>query len=234
MKKPLVKLLTIALIILGTFSWASAQNRETRDIGDFKELSLGISAELVLSQDNKTSLVIEGDPSTIEHIETEISGGRLKIKYDKWSWKNYKKVVIYLSTPSIEGIAVSGSGHIVAKTSIESGDMNLAVSGSGKIQIKDLQADKISAKISGSGDIYVASTKMSQALSCSISGSGDIDATGLEAGSVTVRISGSGGARVYASENLEASVSGSGDVYYKGNPQVNARVSGSGKVRTIK
>lgn len=215
-------------------AFASAEKKENRDVGSFEKVALAISADVYLKQESETSVVIEGDEKTLEHIKTYIEKGTLKIKYDKWSWRNYKKVTIYISSPDYAGVSVSGSGDIFAKSDISSSKISFAVSGSGGIHMKELNAEVISTQISGSGEINLAASGDIRTLSVAISGSGDIDASALMVDEVVVKISGSGGAKVHASSRLEVSVSGSGDVYYKGNPQINAHISGSGKVRNLK
>ncbi len=210
-----------------------SEKKETRKVASFSELGLSISADVYISQGNKTELIIEGDGNTIEHIETEVSGGKLKIKYDTRNTWKYKKVKIYISSPNWEGIYVAGSGNITNQTAIEGKQMEIAVSGSGDINIDDLKATKIGIRVSGSGDISLKGRDKTESMEVSISGSGDVDASGIFVDKVNVRISGSGGARVYAETDIKVSISGSGSIYYKGNALIDARISGSGKVKNF-
>ncbi|MCD6597476.1 MAG: DUF2807 domain-containing protein [Bacteroidales bacterium] len=225
----------IVLVILASSInvYGVSEKKETRKVASFSELGLSILADVYISQGNKTELIIEGDENTIEHIETKISGGKLKITYDtRNSWK-YKKVKIYISSPNWEGIYMAGSGNITNQTAIEGEQMDIAVSGSGDITIDDLKAVKIGIRISGSGDISLKGSDKTESLEVSISGSGDVDVSGIFTDKAKVRISGSGGAKVYAETDLEVSISGSGSVYYKGNALIDARISGSGKVKNF-
>ena len=225
----------IVLVILTSSVnvYGVSDKKETRKIASFSELGLSISADVYITQENKTTLIIEGDENTIEHIETEVSGGKLKIKYDTRNTWRYKKVKIYISSPNWEGIYVAGSGNITNQSVIEGKQMDIAVSGSGDITIDDLEAVKIGIRISGSGDISLKGRKKAESLEISISGSGDVDVSGIVTDKVKVRISGSGGAKVYAENDLQVSISGSGSVYYKGNALIDARISGSGEVKNF-
>ncbi len=214
-------------------TYGVSEKKETRKVASFSELGLSISADVYISQGNKTELIIEGDENTIEHIETEVSGGKLKITYDTRNTWKYKKVKIYISSPTWEGIYVAGSGNITNQTAIEGKEMDIAVSGSGDITIDDLKATTIGIRISGSGDISLKGHNKTESLGIGISGSGDVDASGILTDAVKVRISGSGGAKVYAETDLEVSISGSGSVYYKGSALIDAHISGSGKVKNF-
>jgi len=171
----------------------------------------------------------------LDLIRTEVDGGNLKIKFKAgiWNFRSNKQINIYVSTPDVEGLFLSGSGNIKAETQIKTDDLDFSISGSGNITIDDLVASNLEGHISGSGDIDLSGSETVETMEISISGSGDLFAGNLKVNSVEIRVSGSGTCKVYAVSELEASVSGSGDVYYKGNPMVNARVSGSGKIRSL-
>lgn len=224
-------LMTFSFISLSSFS--ADEKKENRKVSSFKSLSLSISADVYITQGSKTEVILEGDPKTLEHIETKVSQGNLKIKYDSWRSNRYKKVKIYVTSPNWEGVNVSGSGNVVSKSAIKSDEFTMTLSGSGRISIENLSANELEARISGSGDIDVAGPKKAGSLEISISGSGDYDGIDLAVDKVDIRISGSGSARVFAESELKASVSGSGDIYYKGNALIDARISGSGKVRSV-
>ncbi|MDX2443877.1 MAG: head GIN domain-containing protein [Bacteroidales bacterium] len=225
----------IAFSLVSISSFAASEKKENRKVSSFSSLSLSISADVYITQGSKTEVILEGDANTLDNIETEVSNGNLKIKYDsKWSsWSKTKKVKVYVTSPDWDGISVSGSGNVAGNSAIEGSEFSMAVSGSGNIKLSDLSATELEARISGSGNIQIAGSKKANSLEISISGSGDYDGIGLAVDEASIRISGSGGAKVWAESKLNASVSGSGDVYYKGNAQIDARVSGSGKVRNV-
>jgi hypothetical protein len=224
----------IFYILAGSMNiYGAIQNKETRNVTSFSELGLSISADVYISQGNKTELIIEGDAKTLKHIETKISGDVLKIKYDSWnSWK-YKKVKIYITSPNWEGIYLSGSGSITNKTVLNGKKMSISVSGSGIISVDQLSMKQVQVRVSGSGDVKLGGKDKADLMSISISGSGDVDASGIPVEEANVRISGSGGAKVFTEGDLKVSISGSGNVYYKGSALIDARISGSGKVKKL-
>lgn len=236
-KKPTSYLMTWFLAVCFIFATTSlqAQNKkEERQVSGFSEISISVSADVYLSQGDEEKLVLEGDEDALEEIETEVRGDELKIKYKgTFHFGNIDKVKIYLTAKDISEINIAGSAKLEAKTKITASNLDFAVSGSGKIRIKDLETNEINASISGSGDIVLGGSKKAEELDISISGSGDLDSEELEIGSAEISVSGSGGCKVFVTEELDVSISGSGRVYYKGSPVVNAKVSGSGKVKTM-
>ena len=228
-------LLFLSVILISGGSKALAQEKETRDVDSFSSISLSISGDLYLSQGNETKVVIEAERKILDLIRTEVDGGKLKIKFQKGTWniRSNKQIKIYVSTPDVEGLFLSGSGNIKAETQIKTEDLDFSISGSGSIVIDDLVASDLEGHISGSGDIDISGSETLETMEISISGSGDLFAENLKVNDVEIRVSGSGTCKVFAVSELEVSVSGSGSVYYKGTPRVNARVSGSGKVRSL-
>ena len=230
------KLVTLTLFLFGfLISTSIIAKNETRQIAPFSEVSLRISGTVYITQGNNQSVDITADSDVLDKIITEVNDRKLVIRFPKKTFfqRNFSKgnIIINITVPDIDGLFVSGSGDIVAKETIKSRILDLAISGSGNISLADLNSERVKASISGSGDIEIKDGGVADELSISISGSGDVKTYGFEAKNVLVKTAGSGDAGVYASDNLKVSIAGSGDVYYKGSAAVDAKVAGSGNVR---
>jgi len=232
--KLLVSALFIFLISVPV-SDALAQKKESRSVDSFESITLSIHANVYVRQGNKTSVHLEGPARLLKEVETIVEGSTLKIRFkDRWFRRkgSNEKFKVYLSSPKIKNLKISGSGNILGQTPIKTDYASYTISGSGNIQIDDLQAREIECTISGSGDIRLKGDELSL-LDLRITGSGDIDTRELKARNVSISIAGSGNCKVYASDELKARVAGSGDIYYYGNPQVNAKSAGSGKIKSM-
>ncbi|MFC2114969.1 head GIN domain-containing protein [Bacteroidota bacterium] len=224
--KILISFPFLVLILVSTLAFS--QNGEVRDVSDFTTISLGIHAELYLTQGSPQKLVIEASEDQLGNIETVVKEGHLRIKSDR-SITRFKDVKIWITVPTVEAIALSGSGKIMAETAINSEELDLKISGSGKLNIDELQAEELGAAISGSGNLYLSGS--AEEAEIRISGSGSVFASGLKVAECGVKISGSGSCEVDATGELNAAISGSGRVTYFSNPQIDAAVSGSGRVK---
>lgn len=213
---------------------AFAQERETRSVGDFDEISMGVSGKVYVKQGNTNEVVLEGDKDLLGDIITEVRGGRLIIKTERdgwrfWSSRNRGRLVVYVTTKELKGAHVSGSGDIIGESTFRTRDFDAGVSGSGNIEL-EIDAEYTSSRISGSGNIRLSGKTEKAKLS--ISGSGRYLAEKLDAGDYEIGITGSGRGNVKLNGDLDVRVSGSGSVYYSGNPtSVNSNVAGSGRVR---
>lgn len=233
-KRKTMKNLITTLLLLSTIS-VYAQISEVRDLPEFNAITLSTSGTVYITQATTQKVELKGQEETLSKIETEVKGGRLIIKNedsDSWfGWNSVGDFDVYISVRELEKIHVAGSGRVYTENKIKTKDMELDVSGSGKIEVS-LEATYIDASISGSGKMEMEGTTSD--LEVRISGSGAIYAEKLEAKNCEARISGSGKCEINVSESIDARISGSGSVYYTGNPEkVNSSTSGSGKVKKI-
>ena len=222
----------LAISVLSGFANAQPDVKETRDVKDFTKVSFGVAGNLYINFGPEFKVVIEGEKKDLEDIITEVSGNRLVIKKDNWRFNFNEKVTVYITMPELKGLGVSGSGKAEIKDAIKTEDLDLSVSGSGKIFTGDVVVSKLGCGISGSGDIVLGGNGNATRANISISGSGNYEGGSYKIGIAEIHISGSGNCSCNVTESLMASVSGSGDVTYEGNPKVDAHVSGSGKVRS--
>ncbi len=251
MKKHIV-LFVAALCI--TLSAAVAQTRITRNVGNFTRINFRVPGTLHLKQGSTNKLELEGDSEYLQKIETDTEGttlviGRENGKWFSWNDDNSKRIDVYVTIATLEGLSVSGSGDLIGESKFTANDLSLKVSGSGALKIEVDASGDMDADVSGSGDIDLrgkaknfeshvsGSGKVNIGLAITntadfgVSGSGKILASG-SASSVKASISGSG--KVLAA-NLQTNrcqvrISGSGDVEINVKDELDANISGSGSV----
>ena len=225
----------LAIALLSGFAIGQSGDKETRDVKDFTKVSFGVSGNLYINIGPEFKVVLEGEKRYLDEIITEVSGGKLVIKNENWrmnNWRMNEKVTVYITMPELNGLGVSGSGKAEIKDAVKTGDLNLSVSGSGKLYASDITVSNLDCSISGSGDISLGGGGSSSKAGISISGSGNYFGEAFKISSAEIHISGSGNCECNVTESLRASISGSGNVTYGGNPKLDAHVSGSGKVKS--
>jgi hypothetical protein len=223
------KILAIAFVFsLGQVAFG----QQSYNLSGFNAVAFGVPGTCHVQQGSRFKVEIDGDEDDLDRLEVEVKGNRLVIstKRGNWNW-NSGKIEARITMPEIEGLSVSGSGELVTNGRLNVADLDMSVSGSGDLRV-ELDGSLIEASISGSGKIIAGGTATE--IDLSISGSGKFDGEDLKAQKVKARISGSGNAKVYASEEVDATISGSGTVYYKGDPERKfSKASGSGKLRAL-
>ena len=199
---------------------------ETLDIEPFDAIHLKMSANVVLTQGDVQSVTVEGKPNIIDEIERDVHNGVWDIETDDCV-RDIGNMTFFITVPDLRMVRISGSGDVFSDNTFVVNDLELKISGSGKIDLA-FEADDVEADISGSGDMVLDG--LADELDIDIDGSGDVRAFDLPVRESDVNISGSGDAEVQVEELLTVRISGSGDVYFKGNPDFNISISGSGEV----
>jgi hypothetical protein len=202
---------------------------ESRAVVGFDAVSVGGSGIIRITQGDQEGLEVQADDNLLPYLRTEVSGGHLKIWWDRGNLRFSKSPVYTLEVKQLEELNLSGSLH-AEMDRLEAENFEGRISGSGKIALDRLEAGEVRLRVSGSGNLSIADGH-ADSLDVGISGSGNARMSNFQARKVEVSISGSGNAELRALERLDAHVSGSGNVTYYGTPTVNSSVSGSGRVR---
>lgn len=230
-----------------------AMEKQDRDAKDFKGIDLMASADVIIKQGATYKVIVEGQQNILDILETVVDNGILSVKFKDGSWNlNFDKLNVYIETPSVSSIEISGSGNLTLESAFNADDLDIKLSGSGNIKTADgLIAKKINVEISGSGDIKMGSTTATELKAAilgsgnfdvkgtaekatlTITGSGDIDAYDFMTKSTEAQSTGSGNIQCHATESLDAQIMGSGDIRYTGNPpSVKSKALGSGEIKT--
>jgi hypothetical protein len=205
---------------------------QQRNLGGFNGVKVSGSMKVFISQDPVSSIKIEGDENLLEYIEIENHGDVLEISTRRgYNLRPRAGIKIFLTAPSFEKLAVTGSGELKTQTKISnSKNMDVSVTGSGDM-ILNIDAPAINSEITGSGNVSINGATRN--FSTEVTGSGEVHAFDLLSESTDVQISGSGDVEVFASKQLKINITGAGDVKYKGSPSVSQSVTGSGNIRKI-
>lgn len=200
---------------------------EFRGASGFDEIASSGDFKVVVKRGSEYSLEVKAESNLLSYIETDVAGRTLKIRTRGMHTliKNHP-VEIFITTPVLEGLSLSGSGFI-RTGSFTSDDFKVALSGSGDIDTQ-VSCEVIHANVSGSGTIYLAGEAQSSEFV--VSGSGKIKSYELEQGICDAVISGSGNMYVNADETINARIWGSGMVFYMNEPVLHTSITGSGGV----
>lgn len=204
--------------------------KEERDVSGFDEVSFTGMGNLIITQGEEESLLVEADDNILPLIETNVFGDRLTIGY-KWGYNVMpaSNTKFYLNIVDINKISLSGAGKIDCE-SLKTDKLDFELSGAGDIDF-DIDADELVITSSGAGDLTLSGKVESQ--NVDISGVGRYNAENLESKDCDIKVSGAGSATVNVTEELDIDISGVGNVYYIGSPRVRQDISGLGKIKSI-
>lgn len=195
-------------------------------LDEISGIKLRTDAQVYLSRGDKQEVLVKGQDNIIRELSNDVRSGVWEIEFDDCI-EDSDVLRIYITTPSMDFIANSGSGNIRSDDILRTELLEVNNNGSGDIKLS-LEADQINGRNSGSGKIELEG--VTATLDFEVDGSGTLEAFDLLARDAQINIDGSGNVQVNVSDFLGIAINGSGDVYYKGNPDMKVATNGSGKV----
>jgi len=203
---------------------------EERDVSGFHKVYLKGIGNLIITQGDEESLVIEADDNIIPLIRTDVFRHRLTIDFKRgYSFIPISKIKYHLTVIELDEVSISGAGDINCDD-FNTDELEFDISGVGDIDL-NINAKRVEATSSGAGDITLSGKVDSQEID--ISGVGKYNAAELESRECSISLSGAGSATVNVSEELDVSISGVGNVNYTGSPHVEQDISGLGRIKSI-
>ena len=205
------KLLTFAALALGGCHITGIRGNgnittDTRTVPDFTSVEAD-GAFTITWANAPAGLKITTDQNLLSHIETGVSGQKLRI-HSRGQLRPTEGIKVTLSSSALSGARLTGAVR--------------------------LTATKLAGKgfyLEGTGATRVVADGTVNELMATMSGASRLDAESLQAETVELSISGAGKAEVAASKILKVAISGAGKVTYTGDPTVEKRISGAGSVR---
>lgn len=206
---------------------------ESRSTREFSKVECAVPGSIHFIPSENYEITLSAQRNILDVIETYVSGDELKVKVrNNTNIKSHEEITIIVRAPSVNVLALSGSGNLDVAGNWRPVNGRLSISGSGNISANSVETNRLELNVSGSGNIEVLTGKVDNE-KISISGSGNIDVSGVEAKTAETHTSGSGSIRLWVTDELETHISGSGDVLYKGSPTIDVRISGSGRLSKL-
>jgi len=236
--KPLKQLSSVFITIIMICFFSSCINglihengngkiiKQERKLSGFNAIEVSGSFAVILKQDSLTSVNIETDENLMQYITTKIEGEKLIIKSER-SLDPTKDIFVYISSPNIKKIDLSGAVNLKSSNILTSSDLHIEISGVGKINLT-LAVQSLNIDCSGAGEIKLKGK--ADNVVAETSGASEIKAFELAVENFKIKSSGAGEANVSVNKKLDIDISGAGEINYKGNPEISQKVSGAGSV----
>lgn len=234
-----LKYLTVVILSFVIVSCAECQSRKTvygdknvvkkeRNIGNFTGVSTSSAIDVILSQGDKTEVVVEADENLHEYILTEVRNGTLHIYTENVNIREAKEKRVLITMKEINFIGSSSAGDVLGISPIKTGKLKMTASSAGDIKV-EIYAEEIDANASSSGDLTLSGE--ADLLEARLSSAGDLNAYNLKVKEADVSVSSAGDADIWVTEKITARASSAGDINYKGDPKyVDAHSSSAGGI----
>lgn len=217
---------------------SSPEAAMTFQVDPFEVIELSGSPTVRFVQSDSVSVRAEGPKDQLDRLRLSSSKGRLVIeprdKLIDLGSNGIGHVVIYITSPDLIGVALSGSGDFECQGLLDTDTLQLALRGSGDITFESLVCDYVKAEVLGSGEIELKRAETQWAY-LSLVGSGEVEAALKNTRRADILLKGSGDMTVNFDNCRQAhcDMSGSGDVELSGSlERLTQQVSGSGDLDT--
>jgi hypothetical protein len=207
---------------------------ETRPVSGVTGVDLETIGNVIIQIGDQESLRIEAEDNLMQYFETDVRGGILRIGTTPATinLRPTEPVHFFLTVKDLERVSISGSGDIQVPD-LETNEFSVDIGGSGDVSMGDLNADRLEIDIGGSGDVNTARVKVST-FKVNINGSGDITLGELDADNLSLDINGSGNLRIDDGTvvDQEIDVNGSGNFRAEdlASENVDIKIGGSGDI----
>lgn len=212
-------------------------NAQERRVAGFTKIAVSGPIDLVFSQGADTKVVVSAtNEKDLKDIETVVENDVLKIRFRnrkdliRKDWRG-NKFRAYVSAPRLESLHNGGSGHTTIRGVLKGDELDLAMSGSGKLDGR-VEVTRLETSLLGSGNIDLKGK--AERADMRVSGSGSIHAYELTTEFCEAAISGSGGVQVTTMREISGRISGSGNIRYRGEAKTtDIRTNGSGRLTRV-
>lgn len=204
----------------------------------FSKINITSSANVYFVQGDTTSVRLKGGAKSIDNIIIKNSGDALVItrKTQKginvFNMSSTGKVDIYITSPNLRGVKITGSGDFEAAGHIDTDKIDINITGSGDADLGHIICNSAALTVTGSGDIDIKELRCGSSKT-NISGSGNIEFQDLQADDSRFNVSGSGDIDVKNAriKNGSCEVRGSGTISINGKvDNLQKHVFGSGGI----
>ena len=248
MKQTMCSLMLLTTALMATscmheikvFSDDGPKVTQVRHIKDFEEIEIMGSPTVYYQQGNTYGVKVVGSEDQVDKIVTEKNGQTLVIR-NKGKIGVFNigmstgALEVYVTSPDLVGIRLSGSGDFISSGRIDTDDMTITLRGSGDIDIRDLICDHCVTEVVGSGDLEISSLE-TRTSEVTLVGSGDVTLKQKNVQLTDISLRGSGDIAVdfnNGCREVQANLLGSGDVTLKGKvKKFTQQKTGSGDINT--
>jgi len=193
----------------GSFSEIKGNGKrelQKRQVASFTSISTNGAFTIEVTCQKDPSLEIEGDENVLDFVKTEVGGNILRIENSQ-SYSVTEPVLVRISVPNLEGLAVNGAG---------------------RINVKGMNNEKFEIDTNGAPTITAAGT--TKLVDIAVNGAGKVDSQNLHATRAVLDVRGAARVDLDVSDQLDVKISGPSSVTYNGNPTVNKSIQGPGKL----
>ncbi len=191
--------------------------KETREVGDFSKLQIGVNVTVRLVQGAENKVVVEGSPSLQKRIICKNEGGNLSVTEEssyKMRSSGDEKAAVTVYFKNITELKAENNGYMEGAIN-QPNTLTLDIASNGATRL-DLTAAQVNANLACNGAVIFKGTAANAKIENNSNGS--FNAEAFKTVSLYLKNESNGNTLVFASSKLEIHSESNGDLTYFGNP----------------
>lgn len=239
--KTLVKIITVSIVAILTTSCNFNLNfgpgvngdgnviTETRKVtSEFEKISVSKGIDVILTQGNTLSIVVEADQNLLDVITTELDedNNTLRISSNQNIKSSASKKVI-LTVKNLSSIRTTSGSYVFSENALNTDKLSISSTSGSHI---DLNIEANTLKLNTTSGAGIEISGATENLSIDATSGSYIRANNLKAQSTTASATSGASIFVNTTKELKASATSGASIKYEGNPEKvnkNSGVSGS-------
>lgn len=224
---------TAFFALLLTAAAPAAAAERSYPVTDFDRIQVEGPYEVTLVAGGASTARGTGSEAGLERVTVEVQSGLLRVHPNRSAWGGYPganagPVRIAVSTRDLRAATVIG-GATLSIDRLRGLRADVSLSGSGRIEIRRVDADVLNIGVIGSGKI--AASGSAKQVRATVQGSADLAASGLTADDLVLNSETAGTVAIAARRTAKVKSGGSGSVEVGGSPACTVTATGAGQVR---
>ncbi|MFI5162257.1 MAG: head GIN domain-containing protein [Sphingobacteriales bacterium] len=200
-------------------------------VNKFTHIYVDGGYKVVLKQDSSYKVSIEADDNLMQYIHAESDGGELHIHNSRKNFCSSGEIIVNVGVGNLEELRGSGSVVFSSDGKLNTKDLKIKLSGSGKTDL-DLTAANVITESSGSSEITLKGQATSNKVD--LMGSGKIYALDFVVGAYDIHTTGASHCEINVLNSLDVNTTGASEIQYRGNPShVNSDKTGAATITKV-
>lgn len=194
---------------------------------DFSKVAVGGIIDVIYNNGDSTRVTVHGNQKVFDLYNFTSENGVFSAELKKDTRHRVPSLTMHIVTPNIEAFSLHGTGDLDIKSHVVFGDLEIELTGTGDIDITDMECLNLKVADYGTGDIKFRNVDCQGNSFFNNPGTGDIKAQ-INANDIDIINNGTGDVELNVNcHNLTADNNGTGEIELEGQTDVFTRQAGS-------
>jgi phage shock protein PspC (stress-responsive transcriptional regulator) len=210
------------------------QNSTRLDYKDFQRLNVQGPFRVIVEQDDRYRVAIEGNADDIDDVKFDQNGDELEIhwrrkffKWKDWNWDEDNRITIRITMPRLEEVDFSGATEFEVQNFNSVNDLKISVSAGARGEI-DVEANALDIDLNSAAQLNLRGN--TKELNVNANSAAKLSAFDLEAEDAEMEANSGASIEANVSRSLDANANSGGNIRYRGDARVQNQANSGGSI----